>query len=159
MTKKTELEVSEQSCKMLSSPGGEFMYTLHVLHGELEKRLDLVLTKKEGLSLSQYLVLVGFSSTTDSLSQAKLAEKLRLTEATVSRHIGILVKKKLLIRKKREDNKKSYSLSLTPLGLSVFQKAEDMNHFYYQYLLVVVEIYLCDYKIYLLIPKKNEIQL
>ena len=126
MTKKTELEVSEQSCKMLSSPGGEFMYTLHVLHGELEKRLDLVLTKKEGLSLSQYLVLVGFSSTTDSLSQAKLAEKLRLTEATVSRHIGILVKKKLLIRKKREDNKKSYSLSLTPLGLSVFQKAEDM---------------------------------
>lgn len=100
------------------------MYTIHVVHEEIEKRLDVLLTKKEGLSLSQYLVLVGFLHGETSLSQAKLAEKLRLTEATVSRHIGILVKKKLLARKKEPNNKKSYTLSLTPFGLEMFQKTE-----------------------------------
>ena len=85
------------------------MYSLHVLHGELEKRIEAVLIKKEDLSLSQYLVLVGLSGEESSLSQAKLAERLRLTEATVSRHIGILVKRKLLVRKKEEHDKKSYS--------------------------------------------------
>ncbi len=101
------------------------MYALHVLHSELEKRIEATLSKKEDLSLSQYLVLVGFASgDSSSLSQAKLAERLRLTEATVSRHIGILITKKLLMRKKEANNKKSYSLSLTPLGVSVFQKTE-----------------------------------
>lgn len=110
---------------MLTSTSGELMYALHVLHGELEKRIEAVLSKKEDLSLSQYLVLVGFAARGgSSLSQAKLAERLRLTEATVSRHIGILITKKLLARKKEENNKKSYSLSLTPLGVTVFQKTE-----------------------------------
>lgn len=101
------------------------MYSLHVLHGELEKRIEAVLIKKEDLSLSQYLVLVGLSGEESSLSQAKLAERLRLTEATVSRHIGILVKRKLLVRKKEEHDKKSYSISLSPLGFQVFQKTEE----------------------------------
>lgn len=110
---------------MLTSTSGELMYMLHVLHGELEKRIEAVLIKKEDISLSQYLVLVGFATgLTPSLSQAKLAERLRLTEATVSRHIGILITKKLLVRKKEENNKKSYSLSLTPLGVAIFQKTE-----------------------------------
>ncbi len=110
---------------MLTSASGELMYMLHVLHDELEKRIEAVLTKREDISLSQYLVLVGFATgITPSLSQAKLAERLRLTEATVSRHIGILITKKLLVREKEEHNKKSYSLSLTPLGLTVFKKTE-----------------------------------
>lgn len=120
---KTEIK---QECKILSSPSGELMYIMHLLHGELEKRLDLILTKEKGLSLSQYLVLVGFSNGDGSLSQARLAEKLRLTEATVSRHIGILVERKLLERKKETGNKKSYSLSLTPLGIEVFQNTEEL---------------------------------
>lgn len=120
---KTEIK---HECKILSSASGELMYIMHLLHGEIEKRLDAVLTKEKGLSLSQYLVLVGFSSGDGLLSQAKLAEKLRLTEATVSRHIGILVERKLLERKKEAGNRKSYSLSLTPHGIEVFQNTEDL---------------------------------
>jgi DNA-binding MarR family transcriptional regulator len=124
--KKVIKEVKNQECKMLSSPSGELVYAMHVLHSEIEKRLDAVLTKKEGLTLSQYLVLVGFSDKESSLSQAKLAERLRLTEATVSRHIGILVKRNLLERRKEGTNKKSYSLYLTQLGILVFQKTEEL---------------------------------
>ncbi len=126
MLKKVLKTQKNQDCKILSSPSGELMYVMHLLHGEIEKRLDAVLTKEKGLSLSQYLVLVGFSNNGDLLSQAKLAEKLRLTEATVSRHIGILVTKKLLERKKEAGNKKSYSLSLTPHGAQVFHNTEDL---------------------------------
>ncbi len=124
MAKKTTTP-APQDCKMLTSTSGELMYMLHVLHSELEKKIEAVLIKREDISLSQYLVLVGFATgLTPSLSQAKLAERLRLTEATVSRHIGILITKKLLVRKKEGNNKKSYSLSLTPRGVAVFQKTE-----------------------------------
>jgi DNA-binding MarR family transcriptional regulator len=114
-----------KECKILTSSSGELMYSLHVLHGELEKKLETALAKKESLSLSQYLVLVGFASGDESLSQAKLAEKLRLTEATISRHIGILIERKLLIRKKEGSNRKAYALSLTELGVGVFQETEE----------------------------------
>ncbi len=125
MTKGISEQNGAQECKMLASPSGELMYSLHVLQGELEKRIETVLAKKDNLSLSQYLVLVGFASSVGSLSQAKLAEKLRLTEATISRHIGILIERGLLARKKEVNNKKSYALSLTPLGIEVFQKTEE----------------------------------
>lgn len=125
MAKKIVTPSTTQQCKILTTVSGELMHVLHTLHEEVEKRIEGVLSKKEGLSLSQYMVLVGFASDdTSSLSQAKLAERLRLTEATISRHIGILITKKLLVRKKAENNKKSYSLSLTTYGVKVFEKTE-----------------------------------
>lgn len=109
---------------MLSTVTGELMYTLHVLHGELEKKIEAELTLTEGISLSQYMVLVGFSSSKEPLSQSQLAVRLRLTEATISRHIGILITKKLLERKKDKSNQKSYMVSLTPLGNDLFIQTE-----------------------------------
>ena len=121
---KRKENVCKEKCKILSSLDGDLVHSIHLLHGELEKKMDMVLAKKEGLTLSQYIVLVGLFSDEKPLSQAKLAEKLRLTEATISRHIGILVDKKVLIRSKEEGNKKSYTLSLSTLGVTTFKKTE-----------------------------------
>ena len=58
------------------------------------------------------------------MTQAKLAEHLCLTEATISRHVRTLVTKELLIKKKDAVNKKSSTLSLTELGVATFLTAK-----------------------------------
>ncbi len=58
------------------------------------------------------------------MTQAKLAEHLMLTEATISRHITTLVAKELLTKTKDSSNKKSYKLSLTPLGQKEYKAAK-----------------------------------
>lgn len=122
-TKKTGTK--KDNCKILSSPCGDFVHTLHQLHEEVQKRLDTALTKSKDLTLSQYLVLVGLFIENVPLSQVKLAENLHLTEATISRHISILEKKGLLVREREDGNKKTYSLTLSPLGKKTFISTEE----------------------------------
>ena len=67
------------------------------------------------------MILVGFfNKEHPHITQSKLVAYLMLTEATVSRHISTLVTKKLLTKEKDLENKRSYKLSLTPKGVTVY---------------------------------------
>ena len=104
---------------------GGFMHTVHLLYLSVQKRLEHILTANSQISFSQFLILAGFScGKNSSVTQVKLAEHLMLTEATVSRHIRVLVAMKLLDKQKDVSNKKSYELTLTPKGKESFSKAK-----------------------------------
>ena len=104
---------------------GGFMHVIHMLYMGIQKHLEQTLSASKQISFSQFVILVGFSRKNESrITQAKLAEHLMLTEATVSRHINILVTMKLLHKEKDPNNKKSYILSLTPYGATTFMNAK-----------------------------------
>lgn len=104
---------------------GGFMHVIHQLYFAIQKRLENVLSQQNELSFSQFMILVGFFCREESpLTQSKLAERLMLTEATVSRHIRILVAKKFLYKQKDSDNKKSYNLTLTAEGNAAYISAK-----------------------------------
>lgn len=104
---------------------GGFMHVIHQLYFSIQKHLEQALVTHKELSFSQFMILVGFfCEESSSLTQAKLAQQLMLTEATVSRHIRILVAKKFLYKEKDIHNKKSYKLSISPLGKKAFMDAK-----------------------------------
>lgn len=115
---------SDQACFTDDFNGG-FMHVIHSFYMGVQKHLEHALLKHKQISFSQFLILVGFScDDSDSMTQAKLADHLKLTEATVSRHITTLVTMKLLDKHKSSTNKKSYRLTLTKEGLQAFKNAK-----------------------------------
>ena len=114
-----------KACSLAGDFGASLMYFIHHLYIGVQKRLESVLAAKKEISFSQFVILTGFSCKEyPKLTQAKLAEHLMLTEATISRHISILVSKKLLHKEKDAVNKKSYNLTLTPLGTKTYTRAQ-----------------------------------
>lgn len=104
---------------------GGFMHVVHMFYLGIQKHLDHVLSTRSELSFSQFLILVGFSCDNQkSTTQTKLAEYLMLSEATVSRHVSILVSKELLSKEKDRYNKKMYNLSLTHSGRKTFERTK-----------------------------------
>jgi DNA-binding MarR family transcriptional regulator len=111
-------------CETRSFNGG-FMHVIHMLYVSIQKHLERSLSEHGEISFSQFLILVGFSCNAhEKVTQAKLAEYLLLTEATVSRHVGILVAKKLLTKEQDIANKKMYNLKLTQEGSRIFEDSK-----------------------------------
>ena len=116
---------SRELCPIDSDFSGGFMHAIHQFYCTIHKHLEQTLTSKKQISFSQFMILIGFSSKEYLyITQSKLADHLMLTEATVSRHISTLVTKKLLTKEKDPDNKRSYKLSLTPRGITVYLEAK-----------------------------------
>jgi DNA-binding MarR family transcriptional regulator len=104
---------------------GSFMHVIHMLYVGIQKHLENTLNAHNQISFSQFVILVGFShSATPCVTQAKLAEHLTLTEATVSRHITTLVAIGLLSKEKDVYNKKTYNISITPQGATAYKDAK-----------------------------------
>ncbi len=104
---------------------GSLMHVIHSLYIGIQKRLEHVLSLSGQISFSQFVILSGFASCPEStVSQVKLAEHLMLTEATVSRHISILVTKKLLKKEAGLVNKKSNTVSVTADGMKKYNAAK-----------------------------------
>lgn len=96
-----------------------------MLYVSIQKHLEHLLASQGEISFSQFLILVGFSCDAhEKVTQAKLAEYLLLTEATVSRHVGVLVAKKLLTKERDSVNKKIYNLKLTKEGSRIFENSK-----------------------------------
>lgn len=120
--KKTSLP--HASCMPDDFSGG-FMHVIHMLYVGIQKHLENTLNTHNQISFSQFVILVGFShSDTPCVTQAKLAEHLALTEATVSRHITTLVAMGLLLKEKDPHNKKAYNISITSQGATAFTHAK-----------------------------------
>lgn len=110
----------EEECQF----NGSFMHVIHQFYFAMQKRLEHALLARGPVTFSQFLMLVGCScSPARTLTQAKLAENLMLTEATVSRHIKTLVEKKLIAKEKDTHNKKIFTLSLTEKGVEACHAA------------------------------------
>lgn len=114
-------------CPLEDNFGTSLMYYIHHVYIGVHKHLESILLAKKEISFSQFVILTGFSCNEYPLvTQAVLAEHLMLTEATVSRHIGALVAKGLLLKEKNSKNKKSYNLTLTPLGRKTFIQVQNI---------------------------------
>ena len=103
-----------------------FMYSIHQMYFLVEKHLEHVLGTKSSLTFSQFMVMIGFQSEESaSVSQTAIAERLNITEATVSRHVSILVEQGYLSRVEDKANRRKHVISVTPKGKKVFVEA---NH-------------------------------
>lgn len=101
-----------------------FMFSIHQMCFLVQKHLDHVLSKKKSLTFSQFMILVSFKcSETGESSQSLIAEKLNLTEATVSRHISTLVREGFLLRSEDKENRRKHIISLTAKGKRAFATA------------------------------------
>jgi DNA-binding MarR family transcriptional regulator len=100
------------------------MYSIHQMHFLVQKHLEHILSQHKSLSFSQFMILVGFTCSSDRLvSQSCIADRLNLTEATVSRHISSLVKLGLLSRSEDKENRRKHIISITEKGKKTFASA------------------------------------
>lgn len=99
-----------------------FMYSLHQTYFLTEKRLTHRLSEANGITFSQFLILLGLHCKRQS-SQSEIAQFLYLAEATVSRHISALEQAKFLTRKEIPNNRRKYIITMTPKGIKAFAHA------------------------------------
>jgi DNA-binding MarR family transcriptional regulator len=102
-----------------------FMYSIHQMYFLVQKHLETSLAKTNKLSFSQFVILVGFScSDLQKVSQSSIAERLHLTEATISRHITALVKLGYISRTIDKNNRRKHIIAITSLGKKQFAIAQ-----------------------------------
>jgi DNA-binding MarR family transcriptional regulator len=115
--------------KWEESTSSRIMYSVHQLHGLVQKHLEQTLVKEKAISFSQFMVLMGFACEEQTpLSQATIAEFSNLTEATVSRHITILVSLGFLSKEENKENRRKFRIAITKKGIHAFKKAEKILH-------------------------------
>ena len=118
-----------ENCDFDNDFSKTFMFSLHEMYFLVQKRLEHVLAKRKSLSFSQFLILVGFECSHDAVvSQSIIADRLNLTEATVSRHISTLVEQGLLSRTEDKANRRKHIIAITTKGASTFKKTAAIIH-------------------------------
>lgn len=87
-----------------------------------DKMADQVIRKETDLTLAQFhvLLMIFMHGTT---SQQLIAEMLQNTQASVSRQVSLLLRKKCLTRVQNPQNKREYKLTNTTLGTTLVKKA------------------------------------
>lgn len=121
--------VEATSCK-------DIVYSMRQILFLTEKYLSKVLLSKNNISFSQFMILASFyykdveatANSSHGFSQSCIAQKLSVTEATISRHIFTLVRSGYLKKDKDTDsrNKRSVAVSLTPLGKKIFDRSKKL---------------------------------
>lgn len=121
--------VSMEQCDFGNDFSKSFMFSIHQMYFLVQKHLEHVLLKRKSLSFSQFLILVGFHcGDGNAVSQSAIAEKLNITEATVSRHISTLVEQGYLSRSEDAKNRRKYIIEITKKGNLAFKKAAEIVH-------------------------------
>ena len=92
-----------------------------LLATQAQKMGDRTLQAKLGMTLSQSRVLTAIRFHPVEPSQRRIAEFLRIEEASVSRQIKLLIKKGL-IEKKASTSKREHSMILTQAGKAMTKK-------------------------------------
>ncbi len=105
----------------------EYVHTIHKTYTLLMRHFDKVLVQENTLSFSQFIIMNALFSCGETYNQSQLADTLMLTEASISRHISLLKRKKYVItvvEKKNATAKKVAMLTLTKTGKDVLEKNE-----------------------------------
>jgi DNA-binding MarR family transcriptional regulator len=119
-----------ETCKAIQAQDKDdfsksFMYSINQVYFLVEKRIGSVLTDAHKMTFSQFMILVGFKCSEEGpVSQSCIANRLHLTEATVSRHISSLVSMKYLVRKEDTKNRRKHIITITEKGRTAFAEAQ-----------------------------------
>ena len=100
----------------------EVIQPIFILTLYLQKIADRALRLKMNLTISQFRMLMAINHHS-GLSQKHIADFWGMEEASVSRQIGILAKKKIISIKAGPASKREHALSLTPSGKKLIEKA------------------------------------
>ena len=104
-------------------------YLIHELAQYITAESDQVLLERYGIGFSQYKVLLSLESV-QGIPQKNIAKSLSQTEASISRQIGVLIDKELVIIGPAKDNRQ-HLIFLTNRGEEVVTKATNaLNNFH-----------------------------
>jgi DNA-binding MarR family transcriptional regulator len=108
----------------------DFFFALQKSLFVFDKSAEHTLRQEKMLTLAQFHVLVTLSAM-GTVSQQAVAEILQNTQASISRQVAILLRKKLINRVQNLKNKREYKLSCTPLGIAEVKHTMNTldNHF------------------------------
>ncbi len=111
----------------INSLDNKLSTTLHKI-GEVYKLLLLKTGKTHGLSAIQVqiLIYVAYHKEGTLRTVSHLAEELNITKPTVSDAVKTLFQKQLINKSTNEDTR-SYSITLTPLGQATVSQLEDFD--------------------------------
>lgn len=107
-------------------------YLIHELSQHITAESDQVLLERYGIGFSQYKVLLSLEIK-QGIPQKFIAQSLSQTEASISRQVGLLIDKELVVIGPAKDNHQ-HLIYLTDRGEEVMQKATSALNTYHAYL-------------------------
>ena len=103
-------------------PTTNLSYLMNHLSGVIGKQSDQVLQEQLGIGYSQYKILMVLEWN-PRIQQKGIADSLGQTEASVSRQIGLLRGKGLLVSRIDANNRRKHITAASPLGMQVTEAA------------------------------------
>ena len=97
------------------------------VHGTIYSRLNRALLDQFGISVAKVDVLAQLDRFGDDLSQGELSRHLKVTGGNVTGLVQRLVADGLITREMSATDRRSFVVSLTPKGRTVFRAARDMH--------------------------------
>ncbi len=96
----------------------------HLLHRACQLVHELFVHKANGVDLTprQFAILEAISKD-EGLSQTALVERTGIDRSTVADITGRLLRKRLVTRRRRVRDERTYAVSLTPLGRTALSRA------------------------------------
>ena len=89
---------------------------------KMDRVSDRLLYKKLGLTFSQFKIIIALKTKANA-TQSTIANFWNITEASVSRQLNLLIKKKIVTKTKSKTDQREYRLRLTTNGKSAVIKA------------------------------------
>jgi DNA-binding MarR family transcriptional regulator len=97
-------------------------YLLHRVGFALDRHSDQVLRERLGIGFSQFKILLVLEENNGG-HQRLIAQSLGQTEASISRQIGIMIDKGLVLSRRSKQNKREHSIFLTENGEMLTERA------------------------------------
>lgn len=104
-----------------------------------DKSSEHVLRQEKMLTLAQFHVLA-ILSTMGTVSQQLVAEMLQNTQASVSRQVALLLRKKYITRTQNPKNKREYKLACTTLGVTEMKRAMTRMDSHFEHIFAVLAV-------------------
>lgn len=110
---------------MTSKPTPKLFHLVHRLHQSLFRAGDQMLTEKLGISTTQSAVLM-YLKGKNGVAMGELADAVGLKITSMSGLVDRMEAKGLLVRRRSDTDRRSFSISLTDAGEQVQKQAEPL---------------------------------
>ena len=97
----------------------EYLHTFVIHMNVIVRRV----ASQNNLSLSQYFALTNIS--TSGISMSDLSTMLGVDNSTLTRNINILIKRDLVVKEKSNEDKRGYTITLSPAGNTLMNSLEN----------------------------------
>ena len=97
----------------------EYLHTFVIHMNVIVRRV----ASQNNLSLSQYFALTNIS--TSGISMTDLSTMLGVDNSTLTRNINILIKRDLVVKEKSNEDKRGYTITLSPAGNTLMNSLEN----------------------------------